>query len=450
MEGDSETRSTFLRQIYGFVGNLAELRDFVDVTSNLLKERDREDVAKNPEAYVHFLLGGAEELPQDVKLEDEFKRAVARKFADRFEIVEVERAGGEKDIELRSKPGQSFDVSKVAEHIGRAIKRQISLRRSALISLISACEWFAAQMLHFFLDRHPGAANLGDRSLSFDDLKTFDSVDDARKWLVANRIEDILRGSFEDWLAFFVDKLKIDKAGIEEHIAYCQEACLRRNVLVHNGGVVNKIYCKRLPAQITDRPKEGDEARVDENYLDDRLDRFQIVFVLVALEVWRKLDQRDELRLDVAVQLSFDALKEKRWPIAKAIGAYVASQKRVPEATQLMAKVNYWQSFKWSGELEEIRQEVEQWDVSAKGGSYQVAKHVLLDADEEAIAKLKVLIATGELKADNLREWPLFQGLRDRNALEDLLTPSEDVGAEKNPAGLVSAPPPPSAESPRP
>lgn len=436
----SETRAMFSRHIYGFTKNLADFRDFIDVTSNLLRKKDQEDVAKSPEAYVHFILAGLERFPKDVKLEDELKRAVAEKFSESFEIAEVERAGGEKDIELRSKPGQSFDVSKVAENIDRAIKRQISLRRSALISLISACEWFAAQMLHYFLTKYQNAAGLGDKSLSFDELKSFDTVDDARTWLVANKIEDILRGSFEDWASFFFDKLKIDRRGIEQHIPYCQEACLRRNVLVHNGGVINKLYLKRLPVQIVDRPQEGDQARVDEKYFDDRLDGFEIVFVLMALEVWRKLDKRDELRLGVAIQLSFDALKGKRWAVARAISEYVCNQKECTEASELAAKVNYWQSFKWSGEFEAIRKEVESWDVSAKSGIYQVAKDVLLDRGKAVVDKITLLLSAKELHVDELRDWPLFQGLRDGGAIADLLR-SCDSGspdAQKAPASFLS------------
>jgi hypothetical protein len=440
----NETRTMFLRQIYGFVNNLAELRDFVEVTSSLFQKKRQDDVAKSPEAYVQFLLSGVEKFPKDVKLEDELKRGVAKKFPDSFEIVEVEKTGGEKEIELRAKPGQSFDVAKVAIDFDKSIKREVSLRRSALISLISSCEWFAAQILHYFLQKHPDSAGLGDASLSFDELRTFDSVADAREWVISNKIEGILRGSFEDWIKFFFDKLKIQKNGIDEHIPFCQEACLRRNVLVHNGGIINNIYVNRLPAQIDEGLKVGDQVRVDESYLDDRLDRLEIVFVLVAFEVWRKLDKDGELRLGVAIQLAFDALKSGRWAVARAVASYAFNQKECSESQRLMAKVNYWQSFKWSGDLENVRAEIEEWDISAAGMQFRVAKSILLGDKEASMNGIRVLLGVGELTIDQLNEWPLFQDLRSSGSISTLLREHGNEGkpqlmADNNKASALIA-----------
>ncbi|TCZ76887.1 hypothetical protein, partial [Lysobacter sp. N42] len=345
--------------------------------SDLLKKKQLQEVKQRPESYVKHLLDLMEQIGQgDISREPQLEEMIATRFGEVFEVVEIEKAGGVKEKQIRSKPGHSFDVAAAAESLEKTAKRSVSLRRSALISLISACEWFSSQLLHLFFDRHPEAAGLGDKTLSYEELAKFGSVDDARQWLIANKIEEILRGSFIDWIKFFSERLRIDKSVLEEHIPYCHEACLRRNLLVHNGGVVNAIYLKRVPQDLLEGISEGQVVSVEESYYEDRLDRFEVVFSLIALEIWRKFDKGSDLRLSIGIQLGFDALKSKRWTVARAISKYISSQKG-PESEQVMALVNYWQSFKWAGEFAKVEAEVIAWDVSAKGMEYQMAREGL-------------------------------------------------------------------------
>lgn len=421
----SDAQIAILRKIYEFTGNFSDLRDFVDVTSDLFLKKQRDDVVSSPEGYAQFLSGEEEKYPGEVRLPEDYKRSVVSKFPDKFELVEAEGAGGEKILRLQSKAGQSFDVSKAAKEIEQAIKRYRSLRNSSLISLVSLCEWFAAQLLHYFLDKHPAAAGLGDRPIAYNELSTFESMDDAKRWVVAGKIEEILRGSFSDWIKFFNEKLKVDSSCLTEHFDFCQEACLRRNLLVHNGGSVNKIYIKKAPKKLISEIKEGDLIGITHDYFEDRLDRFEIVFVILALELWMKLDKRDELRCNAAVQISYYALIQQRWNVARAIAKYVCAQKNISESTILMAQVNYWQSYKWAEEISLVQGEISSWDVSAKGLSFQMAKNILLNENELAVDKLKKLIATKDVTAEDLKDWPLFRSLRESGELDDLLRQAE-------------------------
>ncbi len=439
----SDAAKILVRKIYGFSRNLEDLRDFVEVTSELFAKKYHEDVTKNPEAFIQHLINSSKEIPGafDPVFEPDMEQKILDKFPEKFEFVEVEKAGGTKVRQLQSKPGQTIDVSVAAQLIEKSIKRKHSLRRNALISLISASEWFAAQVLHFFFDKYPSAAGLDDRTLTYEALLKFGSIEDARNWLVGNKIEDILRGSFTDWVAFFKERLHIDKELFDDHIPYCQEACLRRNLLVHNGGVVNSVYLKKLPAEIKDIPEEGSHVAVEDDYYEDRLNRFEVFFIVFALEIWKKIEKREELRLDIGVQLSFDALSRDRWLVARGISKYVLSQSDASEQQNLNARVNYWQSFKWAGDFEKVQKEVEKWDVSAKGVIYQAAKDILLDQEEAAIQKLGTLVSIGALPSSNIKGWPLFRSLREKNRLDGLLSSAEQAEAAAI-AGVVSDPTP--------
>lgn len=415
---ESGARIDFLRRIHEFRKNLGDLRDFIDVTSELFRQKQRDDVANSPDEYAHWILGAEKEDPS-LNLPDELKRALAQTAPDSVTLVEVDNTDGTKSVLLEAKPGRPIDIGKVALEVEKTIKRHVSLRNSALISLVSCCEWFVAQLLHYFLDKHPAAAGLGERKLTYDELLSFDSLEDARQWIVAEQVEDLLRGNFIDWMKFFTEKLKVDKASISEHSMHCYEACLRRNLLVHNGGVVNKVYLKKVPVDLEIDSKEGDLVRVDEPYLQNCLDRFEVVFLILALELWRKIDKGDSSRSGAAVHFSYYALVEQRWFVAQHIAQYVCNQKEAPESTLLMAKVNYWQSLKWAGAHSAIAAEVSAWDVSAKGMVFQLAKHLLMDEEQNALSKIPSLLASNQLSIDDLRDWPLFRNLRSRGCLNE-------------------------------
>lgn len=438
----SEAAKVLGKKIYGFSRNLEDLRDFVEVTAELFSKKYQEDVQGNVESFIQHLLNASQEIP-DVGFDPAIEEGILAKFPDKFEFVEVEKAGGTKVRQLQSKPGQTIDVSIAAQLMERSRKRRVSLKRNALISLISACEWFAAQILHFFFEKHPAAAGIEDRPMTYDTLLKFESVKDARHWLIANRIEEILRGSFSDWVKFFKEKLKIDQSIFDDHVPYCQEACLRRNLLVHNGGVVNSVYLKKLPPEISDAPVEGEVVTVDDEYYEDRLNRFEVFFIVFALEIWKKLEKTEDLRLDIGIQLSLDALTRERWLVARGITKYLLSQKAAAETQQLNAMVNHWQSYKWAGELDSVKKDVENWDVSAKGAIYQAAKDILLDRQNEALERMKGIVAVGALPSTHIKEWPLFRSLRGDARLDQLLSQAEGREAEMSAQDGISAVPSP-------
>lgn len=408
---DKEVQYEFLKKIYEFRKNLDELRDFVDVSAELLEQKHKGDVESNPTAYAAFLVANHESHPEVALLSDQDKKEIAARFPEKFEIVESSD-GDDAVIQVRVRNLEVEDLRRVEAEIERALNRNRSLLNSALISLISVCEWFAAQLLHYFLDRYPDAADLGKKQVAYEDLLAFDSVDDARKFLVSERVEGLLRGSFQDWIDFFVTKVKIRADNASKHLDHCAEACLRRNLLVHNGATVNKIYLKKAPPKLVVGFSEGAKVGVDREYFLDRLDRFEVVFLEIALELWRKADKSDVSRCNAAIQLIFDALVQERWLVACHLAEYVESQKNAPEAMLLIARVNRWQSYKWTGRFNEVLGEVRGWDVSAKDLMFQMAKHVLLDEADAARSKIERLLATSALSVDDLHRWPLFRGVR--------------------------------------
>lgn len=427
-------------QILSFLRNLEDLRDFIDIVSGHLDDIRKEEFDKDPDALVSHLLLWNEQYPEGNFLTKEQEELVKSRVGDQVEIVETIGDNGEKKYELRAKGEFGKRVHDASKRIHASLRRSMNLNNSALISLTSACELFAGQLLHYYFIKFPQAASLKEKNFSYEELLSFSTIEDARKYLVDNKVEEILRANFMDWMSFFSEKIKISTDLIKDNFPYCQEACLRRNLLVHNGGVVNSVHMKKLPVELVDRPRIGQRLAVKEEYFSDRLDRFEVVFLVLALEVWKKFSKEDEGRGQAALEFGYNALSRKRWSVARILCKHVMDEPRFAEDLRMYAQVNYWQSYKWAGDFESVRADVEAWDVSAKNINFQAAKAALLDQDDAAVDLLKKLLKRDELSIDNLLEWPLFNGLRERNALSELIASQqgEDEADSSKPQVAIS------------
>lgn len=74
--------------------------------------------------------------------------------------------------------------------------------------------------------------------------------------------------------------------------------------------------------------------------------------------------------------------------------------------------MNYWQALKWQNKFDEVRKEVQDVDLSAKGGVYQLARLALLDDFAGFFKMLPSVLKSGQLKKQHLLEWPIFREVR--------------------------------------
>lgn len=434
------------QKIMNFSKSIDNLRDFVEVVGSVLDKKRDEDFMRDPHAIAAHLLAVQEAYPDSQWPTDQIDKM--RKACDGKYEIEVSDApdGDDKRIVIRAVGASGDALHSAAESIRREIKRRASLYNTSLISLLSEAEWFCAQLLHYYFQKHPDAAGLREKNFSYEELLKFSSIEEAKKYLVDNKVEDILRGSFSDWIDFFKEKIKISIHSFSDDLPFAQEASLRRNLLVHNGGIVNQTYLNRFPMEIDPRPVLGAQIQITREYLTDRTDRLEIVFSILALEIWGKIAKGDQDRGVVAAGMGFDALSKERYAVAEALCRYGMNDKSIASDSRANSLVNYWQSFKWSNRFEKIRSEVEDWDVRTMDLPYQAAKCALLDQNENCDAILRRALKAERITVEDLRVWPLFRNLREMGVLSDLLNPvaedqvdaSSEVGTDR--AATVAAP----------
>lgn len=301
---------------------------------------------------------------------------------------------------------------KAATSLKKSVKRDEFLYQNSLLNLIGIGEWFLSQILRLYFSKFPDAVGVDEKFFSLKNLQEIGSIEDARKCLIDSKIENIMRGNFEDWMKFFKEHMKLSMGYLKDEEKKLKEVFQRRNLLVHNGGAVNAIYFAKVPLELREGLVIGEKIRVDKTYLSNAIDAFEKNFILIGSELWKKLEPENEKRSKLLKKFSFEHLVNERWSVAESLSFFVKEDKRTPEINQLYGLMNYWQAIKWQDRYESIRKDVESFDCSAKDELFQLFHLALTDKDQEFFIFLQKILEAGKLKYNELDTWPIFREVR--------------------------------------
>lgn len=404
---DSDKKEMSLASaIQNFSENLSALREFLNLVSSFLSEKQSEYLQANIRALIPMRLAMAASDDPEAALTQEAEAALRHEFGA--------------EVELIPNPGKrTFTINIAGEHgkqFGDAMKglsirrnHEHLLYRNSLISLISSAEWFLSQVLRGFFEAYPEAAGVKEKTLTLEDLRKIGSIDEAENYLITLRVDEIMWGGYEDWIKYLRSTVKISMGYIAEDEPRLIEIFQRRNVLVHNNGIVNPTYIAKIEPLLRQGIQVGQELQIDRAYVDAAIDLIERNFVLIAAELWKKLKPKDENRANVLTDLTIKSLMLEKYRVAEGASRFTMDDKQLPERSQLIGKLNFWQTLKWVGKFEEVKTEIEEADFSAKEDLFQLARLTLLDLLEEVIPLIEGMLGTDKLPLKALEEWPIFK-----------------------------------------
>lgn len=427
----------FAEQIMSFSQNLNNLRDFVDMVSSFLDEKNKEEIKENAEALLPLMFAMHKLNPKESPLdEDEFSR-IEKKIGSGFKVSLIDEdedaEGGEesksnkKGIKFKLEGDGNKSFSEAMKVIKADQHRKTALYCNSLISLVSSVEWFLAQLIHKYYKENPGIVRSREKQFSLEELASFETVDDARNYLIEKTVESVLRGSIQDWIEFLSSKLKLSMGYLNEHKDYLIEVTQRRNLLVHNGGVVNRIYLSNLPNSYKDIPKIGDNIHISSEYLNKAISTFERCFLLIAAELWKKVGANNEERGKLLINLSYEHLVSERYEVTESVSLFAANDKSLQESDRLYAKINYWIAKKYGSDFESVKQEIIDEDFSAKSRLFILAKKVLLGDFEGASSDIKYMLDhDGKFTLEEIKLWPLFKEFREQEIYNEIISGYEN------------------------
>jgi hypothetical protein len=413
-----------------FSENLLALRDFIKLVGSLLNERQAAFMRDRRKDFFPILAALPEEKRREMPADD-FEKLKREFGAD--VTVEVSQEGERYHLKIGDVAAGKRLIEAI-KGVQTDTKHRALLYRSALISLVSAAEWFLSQVIREYFNRYPDAIGKKEKSLSLDDLRSFGSIADAEKYLVDVRVDDIMRSNFDDWLAFLRASLKLSATYLDPNRNAISEIFQRRHVMVHNGGLADSVYMQKVPHELREGAQVGKAIEVPPEYLARAIDLIETNFILIGAELWKKLAAADNERATLLIHVAFERLRTENWGVAEGLSFFVNKDKGQSERDQLVGLLNYWQALKWQGRFEDVRQEVKEMDFSAKDELFQLARHALLDDRENFFRLLPGVLGGEKLSSEHLTTCPIFREMRKATEFAAFVVPP----TEPSSSGLQS------------
>jgi hypothetical protein len=311
-----------------------------------------------------------------------------------------------------------FAMDIVAAYSATRIRKpRASILYSALlVTTVGACEVFLGDIMRTFLTLRPEAMNASEAKFSFSEVARFRSIRAFRDYSINKQVDSILRqGSFDDWMKWFDDKLRIRYEELTSSGLAIREVFQRRHVHVHNDGRVSDLYLLKLP-DLPDPPRLDRYLEVTPEYLVSTVDllrNFAIVLTtMIGRKLFRKTNEEKEQLNNLAVGMIYDFLRAAKFDCVVELADRLESGFGT-ESDRLIIKVNRWIARSRIGD-DRVRAEVEAWDASTLHPRYQLAKLALLGNLADAAKLAGQLIEQGQLTHKEYREWPLLDQVREQ------------------------------------
>jgi len=316
-----------------FIDNLEDLRGFVDNLAPLAKAYD--DKAKNVYEGVTSILRNVPKIPGQEK---------------RIELDEEKVEGAAKGI-------VSLIKSQVATQYLNRNQTEI-LYKTSFVMLISYFDYLMSDIIWCYYKTFPGALSGKELFISFNDLSRCGDKDEAIDYILSKKVDSVLYGNLTNQLNFFSSEFRIGlNKGIVKWDAI-NEAVERRNLIVHNSGIVNRRYInnvKRLAKGI----KEGDVLNVDARYLKNILEEVFLAGIVLAENCWRKwFKKKTEGAGDILVNEAGKAIYWRDWNLVERLCLYA---KGIPESDGIdmdTIEIYYCHTLKKRGKRDKMEAEL--------------------------------------------------------------------------------------------
>jgi len=424
----------FTSIIGSFLSSVQALRLYVDSVELLqLKDEDKDDMImpmmmylakemKMKESNLDEMMGDGF-FPDDV--DEEMQRHIKQSIK---EIV-----NGFAEMVVISEDGKS------GRYIGMPKELRVSYRKveamnkqseilygGSLMLLITYFETTISKLVKADFKRHPQRMSLENKTVSYKLLEMSSTIEDIKEQLIEEQVSSLMYKSATDWIEYLRKNVKMNLNYVLENLPRLREIIARRNIIVHNEGIVNAIYLNTVSQEYRKDVAIGDVLDVDKEYIYDSLELIESIGVAIIIELWVKECVKQSEEMEKITTLIFDEyLQFDRWEIAKELYEICLSNNKLQDADVLLCKINRWLCYKRLGKFELVRKEVEDLDISACQTRYQLGVFALLEKNMEFYECYK---NQTDINLKHLSEWPLYKEFRESQYYDMCVEGSEVIG----------------------
>lgn len=220
--------------------------------------------------------------------------------------VEIKEGG-----KLKISGKNAKQTSKAIDEFQSKMKQLHILYQSTLMSLAIYFEVLIASIIKQRMVLHPKSSDIEEKTLTLENIRKLGSFENAELFLIEQEVETIIRKSYTDWIDYLKKNMKLKMDYIERYNDKIIEIIQRRNLFVHNEGIVNSIYLKNIDPKLKEGVKLGERLSIDHAYIDESIDIVEHAGTLLGLEFWSVMEKRSDERVKYTINKGIDLMSEK-------------------------------------------------------------------------------------------------------------------------------------------
>ncbi|SME96981.1 hypothetical protein [Paenibacillus barengoltzii] len=411
--------SEYRRIIENFLINVSSLKAYTRSVEPVLNNFSNDSLTESEKLVgtITFLME-YKKNPSNFEKEKELADFIEKYLFDEYKI-EINHENGIGRIS--SHPAKAKLVDSLFHEYKLRIKQINILYQSSVINLIIFFELLIANLIKIRIINHPESANIEQKSLTLAEIQSLGSLENAKMFLIEHEIEAIMRKSYTDWLEYFSRVVKCKF----EYLSSVQDSIIeifqRRNIFVHNDGIVNNIYLSKISNKYKNLYKVGDPIITDREYVENSINVIEFSGILIGLEVWQKMERESEDRQDFILEVAFNYMVMQKWELALEMYLFLLREKSISSINGTIAQVNIWLCRKNINGLDSIRDEVDALDFSDKRSIFQLCLYALKDELDNFFNLLDVVIYNNEITLNELQTWPIFSTIREDKRYDNFM-----------------------------
>ncbi|MFH1508867.1 MAG: hypothetical protein ABIE68_01765 [bacterium] len=415
-----------------YVLNVEALRDFINLIE-VFERNKKQIIKKNPHAYLALLQFEIEKdlslssiKGDDLKRLKEMKKRISKLCSKKYKIKKEEGS-----VSLLTSDYNAYkEIEKTEKDMNLMTIGRKFIIHSTLMNLISVYEKLLVDLIYYIngINKEIFISELSNHEITIKDLDGANNVEEIRYNIVSLYINDLLRNDKIEIVDILMEKSSLSAEYWNEYKINLIEVKERRNIFVHNDGMVNKEYLDKVDKKLIKKHKAeiGKRLNTTTDYISDSLDLFEATGVYIAAKIWKKFDNNNTDRsLYLTSKIIYQRLLENRNFVAEHLAEFVMRDDGSEAIIKDMGQLNYWLAKKQDGKYSKIKDDVMKMDYSDKGRKLQLGLLALQKKKEEFFLLLSDAIKKKDISMEQYMEFPIFKDMRRTKASRDFIEKHE-------------------------
>ena len=228
--------------------------------------------------------------------------------------------------------GQVLNIEQSKKMVEKYQETIDTMYDNLLISIMIKFENIISDIFRNIISKYT-EVYLNNKNVKYTDILKSNSIEEMKEILIDEEVEIIMRQNIFDWIKILKDKhgvsIDINNLYFKEFI----EAYYRRNILVHNNGIINNDYIiglKKVELEVRDSYK-GRKVRIDTDYILKVIDASIYTVFNFVYNIMKLFEDENEDFAGEILNYGMDLIIKKKYQLAKEMFYKLKDNKKVTE-----------------------------------------------------------------------------------------------------------------------